>query len=241
MLLNKKLLITAALLLSATANHASTTYDFTNPGTSSTEIGSGFGNALDFGNMVATSWATTGDPDGANSLINSAQILRFNTGLGSCNREEGAGCSNPQHQFDNYGDDDYVLFVFDQQVQFDNIVIDPFGKFDRDVSFWITDLTSLQTDLTGLDPASLDITSALFGINTLDKNKKGSGAITIDLNNRIGNALLFAPRADAGNKKDNDAFKISSLEVTAVVPVPAAVWLFGSGLIGLVGLARRKS
>ena len=25
-----------------------------------------------------------------------------------------------------------------------------------------------------------------------------------------------------------------------VVPIPAAVWLFGSGLIGLVGLARRK-
>ena len=28
--------------------------------------------------------------------------------------------------------------------------------------------------------------------------------------------------------------------VTAVVPVPAALWLFGSGLIGLVGIARRK-
>lgn len=28
---------------------------------------------------------------------------------------------------------------------------------------------------------------------------------------------------------------------TAVVPIPAAVWLFGSGLIGLVGMARRKS
>lgn len=27
----------------------------------------------------------------------------------------------------------------------------------------------------------------------------------------------------------------------AVVPVPAAVWLFGSGLLGLVGMARRKS
>ena len=25
-----------------------------------------------------------------------------------------------------------------------------------------------------------------------------------------------------------------------VVPVPAAVWLFGSGMLGLVGLARRK-
>ena len=27
---------------------------------------------------------------------------------------------------------------------------------------------------------------------------------------------------------------------TAVVPVPAAVWLFGAGLLGLVGIARRK-
>jgi len=28
--------------------------------------------------------------------------------------------------------------------------------------------------------------------------------------------------------------------VTAAVPVPAAVWLFGSGLLGLVGIARRR-
>jgi len=27
---------------------------------------------------------------------------------------------------------------------------------------------------------------------------------------------------------------------TAVVPIPAAIWLFGSGLIGLIGIARRK-
>ena len=27
----------------------------------------------------------------------------------------------------------------------------------------------------------------------------------------------------------------------AAVPVPAAVWLFGSGLIGLIGVARRKA
>ncbi len=31
-----------------------------------------------------------------------------------------------------------------------------------------------------------------------------------------------------------------SMTVTAV-PVPAAVWLFGSGLIGLIGIARRKA
>jgi len=32
----------------------------------------------------------------------------------------------------------------------------------------------------------------------------------------------------------------SLVGTTAVVPVPAAVWLFGSGLLGLVGVARRK-
>jgi len=34
----------------------------------------------------------------------------------------------------------------------------------------------------------------------------------------------------------------SVLEVdVAIVPVPAAVWLFGSGLLGLVGVARRRA
>jgi hypothetical protein len=28
---------------------------------------------------------------------------------------------------------------------------------------------------------------------------------------------------------------------TAAVPVPAAVWLFGSGLLGLIGIARKKT
>ena len=32
-----------------------------------------------------------------------------------------------------------------------------------------------------------------------------------------------------------------SVEVTTVIPVPAAVWLFGSGLLGLVGIARRRT
>ena len=40
---------------------------------------------------------------------------------------------------------------------------------------------------------------------------------------------------------DVGSFAIINLEVAhTVVPVPAAVWLFGSGLLGLVGVARRK-
>jgi hypothetical protein len=37
------------------------------------------------------------------------------------------------------------------------------------------------------------------------------------------------------------AWAVQSGDVSAArVPVPAAVWLFGSGLLGLIGVARRK-
>ena len=38
----------------------------------------------------------------------------------------------------------------------------------------------------------------------------------------------------------NDRFFIDNLSADAVVPVPAAAWLFGTGLVGLIGIARRK-
>ena len=37
-----------------------------------------------------------------------------------------------------------------------------------------------------------------------------------------------------------EKFNVTLNGTAAVVPVPAAVWLFGSGLLGLVGVARRK-
>ena len=38
----------------------------------------------------------------------------------------------------------------------------------------------------------------------------------------------------------SEVFDITIKSATTVIPVPAAVWLFGSGLIGLVGVARRR-
>lgn len=37
-----------------------------------------------------------------------------------------------------------------------------------------------------------------------------------------------------------DWVKIDNFEYVSSVPIPAAVWLFGSGLLGLIGMARRK-
>jgi hypothetical protein len=40
---------------------------------------------------------------------------------------------------------------------------------------------------------------------------------------------------------DTITFTGAVVNPTTVIPVPAAVWLFGSGLLGLVGVARRRS
>jgi hypothetical protein len=42
------------------------------------------------------------------------------------------------------------------------------------------------------------------------------------------------------NSPTNFAGDVGSVMAPAVIPVPAAVWLFASGLIGLVGFARRR-
>jgi len=46
---------------------------------------------------------------------------------------------------------------------------------------------------------------------------------------------------DSGRIEGTLSGDVAIAKLGAVVPVPAAVWLFGSGLIGLVGIARRKA
>ena len=43
-----------------------------------------------------------------------------------------------------------------------------------------------------------------------------------------------------GDIQTNPGLQYSLIITPTAVPIPAAVWLFGSGLLGLVGMARRK-
>ena len=73
------------------------------------------------------------------------------------------------------------------------------------------------------------------GTITLGTNPSG----TLPLSNDTvgGSPMRTAPFA--GFNANFDLTQVTNLSVTAV-PVPAAVWLFGSGLLGLVGVARRR-
>lgn len=53
----------------------------------------------------------------------------------------------------------------------------------------------------------------------------------------VGQVAFAGIKASTG-LSDGDGYELVS---TSVVPIPAAVWLLGSGLIGLIGVARRKA
>ena len=70
----------------------------------------------------------------------------------------------------------------------------------------------------------------------------GSGSATVNASN----SLTFNPdnffdiRTPGVTANAGSYIVDNTLPAVSAVPVPAAVWLFGSGLIGLIGLARRN-
>ena len=70
-----------------------------------------------------------------------------------------------------------------------------------------------------------------------------SSGYTKDINSRItGNLIYIGTQANTIPTGDSGArdYAGSYLVRTSVVPIPAAFWLFGAGLISLVGFSRRK-
>ena len=150
------------------------------------------------------------------------------------------------------------------------IKVDQGTEFFNDVSSgsvsitWDTTAMTMTSDLTSLaasaaangfpidffstlTPGQLDATYATFGTvfgPTFDFFSMDFVAIPPP-----GSSILDIGVGPGGDWQDGAIDALPILNVTYVgaqvnvnaVPVPAAVWLFGSGLIGLVGIARRKT
>lgn len=109
------------------------------------------------------------------------------------------------------------------------------GPVCNDVSF-DTGILSATIDTTV--GATLDINASL-GIFSQAWNYSGDGAYgSADFFDTFG--LVFTPLTD-GVELDYGSITPAEFDLGgATVPIPPAVWLFGSGLLGLVGVARRK-
>jgi hypothetical protein len=129
-----------------------------------------------------------------------------------------------------------VLFLFDSPQAMQSLTVDPYGVWDRDVSFWVGTV-SPTVSLSGATFATL---AALgFSAQMNSYNSPGEAPLTLGLGGLVGNALLVGALNPADGSADR--FKIRSLVTTtgpSVVPTPAAVWLFVSALGSLAGLRR---
>jgi len=99
-----------------------------------------------------------------------------------------------------------------------------------------TDWDSTPIDFSSIQDGSIDfrvVFSSLSGSFDIDLSVEMSGVP------HIGIGELLNP-GSAGNVVYYQMKDITVVEIPTTVPVPAAVWLFGSGLIGLIGFARRK-
>lgn len=223
----------------------------------------GFGNSLTFSNggisVTASAFAETGTQTPANSgwyLFQTAEVYRWSTGLGVCNRNEGYvaqnSCGDDEHEIDTVGRDDLLLFVFSQNVVMQSITVDPYDSSgsdpnDRDITYWVGNLANLAALTTrtfntlGTMPGfSETYLAASSGFDPLTHLLSGTGNVLLvsgDYRDRN------CKNADVTTNSECEAFKIKNLVVSAapaVVPVPAAAWLFLSAF-GVLTIARRKS
>jgi hypothetical protein len=107
----------------------------------------------------------------------------------------------------------------------------PIGLVPISTTTWNT--TQVPPPCTGLNGASC------MGVNP-----SGTTPVVVDpLNSPYGTGIGGNPMIAGPFMGYNANFDIKTLTVTShisAVPVPAAAWLLGSGLLGLVGVARRK-
>jgi hypothetical protein len=189
--------------------------------------------------LTVTAWGVTGGA-GGNTTFASAALGHYagtNLGLGVCNASEGTGCSAPNHEVDNSGHLDFVLFQFSSAINSASVVLNPVCNCGYTDSTYYTG--NLTASISGKSLAQL----GTVGLNSTASQSGGNSQQNVGIAGISGGATSILIGADiAGPHFGNDYFKIGSLSFTPAsnVPEPSSLTSLGAGLGLLTWLARRK-
>ncbi len=201
------------------ADAATYTFDFSTLSPTSTTGGSNYGNTK--------TYTQTNSVEGNLTVKVSAGYLYNNNTQNSSNAMLGqymgyglgvTNSSTDEHYVDNCtsascGRTDYVLFDFSKDVTIEKIVLTVFadGDFSYNSGAWNSTATNVEY--------------------------KGNSTFTLTSTSVDDIWRVFASLSNSD--KSADKFKIKSVTVSTV-PLPAAAWLFGSALLGMIGIGRRR-
>lgn len=166
-----------------------------------------------------------------------SSLVRYDTGLGVTNRRDNNSKYDNAahwHTIDNKYGVDWVKLDFSTKVEITSIVIEVW-RSDADLHLGYGDNWNDNLNLVQWDESK--------------RTKAQSQEVTIDLTalGLSGNFdeqwRIFAQICGTDSKGNlcsgNDGFKLKSVTFSAV-PIPAAVWLFGSAVIGMAGVGYRR-
>jgi len=208
-------------------------FDFTSGNGSGNGSGRVFTDPTSGLTITATAWSLLN----YGSTFSTAQLGQYSTGLGVCNSNEGNGCGSPDHQVDNVGSYDFILFQFSAPVTIQSITIDPFAppSADRDVTYY-------ESDKSNPIPLNLTTVSGLsgfgFGPAVNQSNSAGLSPLPITIDDGPYRAILFG--ASTTGADSDDYFKIASMTVDyKQVPEPATFWFLAGAFLTLEIFRRR--
>jgi hypothetical protein len=244
-------LAVASLLAAGSLHAAPVTFDFTTGGVDSAPGVSG--NTVTFTDntlsqsVQLTSWTDIVSPGTLTSATGFVTTAPNVEGFGVCDSTEGTfaaciggGGNSPVRGLDNANGQNWVLLVFSQAVNLSTFTIFPdVGNTPKDQDLDVTYFTGNISGASAVQNRNYAYLTGTLGMTQYNVDfAKGQSAVTVDItaqngNTEIwGNAILIGGSLTSGG----DRFFLSGM--TAVVPVPAAVWLFASALITLLGSKR---
>lgn len=191
---------------------------------------------------VSGSWFSMDTNADGSVAINEITVISMNDGLeigvtqsasgshsGAPNGSESPGIDNPWSFFGNTGMHKTTSAVTESGTHTG-------ATATLDFSGWAVVWNTISTIPMGGDSANFGGDSGLATITCSSSSCSISSTYTLDY-------AAHVPLGDAsgfGGVQYALHLEGHVEEAAAAVPVPAAVWLFGSGLLGLVGVARRK-